>query len=289
MYAFASVWCKSSVLSIMKVKVAGKINLDLYITGTRDKLHTLDSIMTSVSVYDRVSVKRSRHTVVYENGAVADMSCPAYRAINAFEQKYGPVKVTVKIKKGIPFSSGMGGSSADSAAVLFCLGALYGRTVDPKLALQAGSDTPFMLYGGTLAVGGVGEELRRLPHKRFKMLLVKHGQSLNAKDVYAKFDALNAPVKTRQAPYSTTNFYEYLKSAHNDLYDAVAPATTIDEVKALVESTNPIKVQLTGSGPALFAVYASGKDLRQAKKYLDTMGLELVKIIHTKRQGITLL
>ena len=273
----------------MKVKVAGKINLDLYVTGTRDNLHTLDSVMTSVSVYDRVSVKRARRTVVYENGKVADLSCPAYRAINAFERRYGPVRVIVKIKKGIPFSSGMGGSSADSAAVLFCLGALYAKTVGPDLALLAGSDTPFMLYGGTLLVGGVGEKLKRLPHKRFKMLLVKHGESLNAKEVYARYDRLAKKSSGRTVPYSTTNFNEYLLSAQNDLYDAVAPATSISEVKSLIEQTNPLKVQLTGSGPAFFAIYPSNKDLRAAKKVLDTQGLELVKVIRTKRQGITLI
>ena len=270
----------------MKVKVAGKLNLDLYVTGMRGGLHTLDSVMCSVSVYDKVSVKKSRRTAVYENGVLMDESAPAYRAIRAFESSYGPVSVTVRIKKGIPFSSGMGGSSADSAAVLFCLGALYHRVVDPYLALKAGSDTPFMLYGGFLRVEGVGEQLTALPYKRLKVLLVKHGSSLSAKDVYARFDEANKSPSKRVCAYTTDDFDAYLAGASNDLYPCVAHLDNVQSVMSALLATNPVKAQMTGSGPAVFAVYETDEELKRAYKKVKQLGFECIKILKTKRMGI---
>ena len=273
----------------MRVKVAGKINLDLYVTGTKDGLHTLDSVMASVSVYDWVSVRKARRTTVIENGKVADTDCPAYRALKAFADTYGPVNVKIRIKKGIPFSSGMGGSSADSAAILACLCTLFNKPLDPMLALKAGSDTPFMLYGGIMRVQGVGEILTPLAYKKQYFLLAKQGHGLAAKDVYRRCDELGTAKGERHTDYSVANFDAFLADAKNELYDSVASLSNVDAVREMILRTNPEKVQLTGSGPAFFATYADKKALKNAYKSLKTLGLDAVKIIHTKKRGITLI
>lgn len=272
----------------MKVKAAAKVNFDLYITGTDNGLHTLDSVMASVNLYDTVSVKRARHTTVTMDGVPQGQDNTVFRAINAFQKRFKRVNVRVDIKKGIPISSGLGGSSADSAAVLYLLAKLYGGIVTPDLALMAGSDVPFMCYGGIMHVSGKGEKLRMLPFKRVNMLLVKGCDGASARDSYARYDEMTSEAKSREVPYSRENFEEYISSSHNALYEPVAAISDVAVVKQMIEQTNPSFCAMSGSGSTFFAIYKTRKERSEAKKKLLALGVPFVKKAHTIRSSLHL-
>lgn len=155
----------------VELKAFAKVNLSLNITGKReDGMHLLDSVMMSVDKFDTVTVSEradSRINVKFIGCDVGEDNTAYKAAKSVLDVIGGGVDITVE--KGIPMGAGLGGSSADGAAVLRALDLFYKlpeRGVDMrKAALSVGSDVPFMLTGGLARVTGVGEELFFIENK----------------------------------------------------------------------------------------------------------------------------
>lgn len=149
----------------MLLKVNAKINLSLDITGKQENgYHTLDMVMTSINLSDYITLTKRQDkclNVRYKDGRVYTNDI-AKKAGNMLIEKYDIFGADIVIEKHIPEKSGLGGSSSDASGVIFGLAKLNNlplENIDIKDVLAIGSDCPYMLYGGTRRVLGLGEQI----------------------------------------------------------------------------------------------------------------------------------
>jgi 4-diphosphocytidyl-2-C-methyl-D-erythritol kinase len=152
------------------VRVPAKINLHLAVGSLRaDGYHDLVTVFHAVSLFDEVTVAASEAPGIEVHGegvseVPADETNLAWRAVQVLAEKADrDPDVRLVLRKGIPVSGGMAGGSADAAAALVGLSALWkldlSRDELSVLAAELGSDVTFALYGGTAVGTGRGEQI----------------------------------------------------------------------------------------------------------------------------------
>lgn len=186
----------------VEVPAPAKLTLSLRVVGVRpDGYHLLESEMVSLDLADTLMIRpgdrlhvrseapdrsaRSSGSGDRPPGAVPVPPGPdnlVTRALRAVDRR-----ADVELVKRIPPGAGLGGGSADAAAVLRWAGC-----DDPSVAVRLGADVPFCVAGGRALVRGVGEELEPLPFepRSFTLLLLPFGMDTAA--VYRAWDALAA-------------------------------------------------------------------------------------------------
>ena len=149
-----------------------KVNLALDILGARpDGYHELRMVMQTVSLHDTVSVQETEGDFTLhvdgESFRPGETSMEE-RAAEAFFRAVGRSMpgISVTLKKRIPAYAGLGGGSADVAAVLRSLRQQYCPDMPEaeleRIGLTVGSDVPFCIRGGTALAAGRGERLTDL-------------------------------------------------------------------------------------------------------------------------------
>lgn len=259
----------------MKLKANAKINLTLDICGKRqDGYHLLDTVMQSVSLCDNVEINAShRITVWYSDLGNCGEDDICYKAARAFFDYSGIVGgADIRVIKNIPCVAGLGGSSSDAAAVIVGLNEIYktAYSLDTlcEIGLKVGADVPFCIVGGTARVGGIGEKItpiKDVPDCAF--LIVVLGKKGSTKEMYAAIDSKPlAPFKTADAVTAIENadLYEVCKNVSN----AFKEVHTIDYEENLLNQFNPLCVGLSGSGPAVFAVFQNEAEALAAQTAL---------------------
>jgi 4-diphosphocytidyl-2-C-methyl-D-erythritol kinase len=219
------------------VVAPAKLTLSLRIIGRRsDGYHLLDAEMVSIDLADEVTFRAGDGLEIIGDMPPGSLQqVPAgddnlvCRALHAVGRR-----AHVRLVKRIPPGAGLGGGSADGAAVL----RWAGRRDDIDLAASLGADVPFCLRGGRARVGGIGDELKSLPYRpeTFTLLIPPFGCDTGA--VYRAWDELGGPTD---------------EQGRNDLTPAalaVEPrlATWRDRMTALTGQT-PV---LAGSGSTWF-------------------------------------
>ncbi|MGI8817107.1 MAG: 4-(cytidine 5'-diphospho)-2-C-methyl-D-erythritol kinase [Pseudonocardia sp.] len=198
------------------VRVPAKVNLHLAVGDPRpDGFHDLVTVFHAVSLYDEVTVAATDFPGVEVLGegapgtaieVPADESNLAWRAVLALARRVGrePL-VRVVLRKAIPVAGGMAGGSADAAATLVGLSALWKLDLPrDQLALLAaalGSDVTFALHGGTALGTGRGEQLvpvltRHTVHWVFAL----HHRGLSTPTVFGELDRLRAASGSPSVP-----------------------------------------------------------------------------------------
>ena len=185
----------------MKVRVYAKLNLTLNVLGKLNNFHNIESVATSVNIFDEVTVNpRADHAVTVAGvDQVAAAQNTAYKAAYGFVRQFDTLGVDISIVKGIPFGAGMGGSSADAAAVVYCMCKLFDVDVNSaqvhSLCEQIGSDVNYMLNGGLGLLRGKGDDVSfyAMPQQLY-FALTKFSTSVSTAEVYAQFDKLDSTV-----------------------------------------------------------------------------------------------
>ena len=185
----------------MKVKVYAKLNLTLNVFPKEGNFHPIDSVVTSVNIWDVVEVKPRKDKRVKIKGFMPTPENIAYKTAMSFVDQFDTLGVDICIKKGIPVGAGMGGSSADSAGVIYCMCKLFGVDIDsPQIAnlcATLGSDISFMLKGGIARMQGKGDDVTFGDSPLdLHFVLTTFTQSMSTADVYNAFDALPEQRKT---------------------------------------------------------------------------------------------
>ncbi len=268
----------------MILKANAKINLTLDIKGKReDGYHILDSVFQSVSLSDTVKINKSDSlSVKFSNCDVGGESSIAFKAAKLFFEHTGITGgAEIEIESNIPLSSGMGGGSADSAAVLVGLDKIFNTNLSEitlnSLALKIGADVPFCISGGTARVQGIGEKLEKLPFAGEKqILIIKHGQKLSTADMYRRID--KSPLftnKTEIAVNSLLNgnkdiLFENISNAFGNVFD-------YSYEKDLLKSVNAEYIGLSGSGPSVFGIFDSEIARNKAYEKIKAMGIEIYR------------
>lgn len=260
-------------------KANAKINLSLAITGKReDGYHLIDTVMHSVALADIITVTPARQVRVVCKGLDQSDNI-AFSAAKLFFEETG-VKggAKIKLKKKIPMAAGLGGGSADAAAVLLALDKLYNTELSTEklcdMALNLGADVPFFIKGGCLRAEGIGEILTPVtPLKNGYFLLAKGDKKPSTGEMYKRLDAENPPLPDVNAMIAAVenNDVGAVVSALGNSFTAVWNESKIRESLMALE---PLGVSLSGSGPTWFAVFDDLKAARKAKKSLKAQKTE---------------
>ncbi|MGR6967515.1 4-(cytidine 5'-diphospho)-2-C-methyl-D-erythritol kinase [Geodermatophilus sp. URMC 61] len=190
-------------------RAPAKVNLHLAVGPLRsDGFHELRTVYLAVSLFDTVTVRPGDGlslTVTGEgtagSGADAvptDRRNLVWRAAELLAEHAGvPADAAIRIDKSIPAAAGLAGGSADAAAALVALDALWGTRATrgelTALAARLGSDVPFSLLGGVALGSGRGEQLSPvLARRRWDWVLGIAGEGLSTPAVYAELDRLRA-------------------------------------------------------------------------------------------------
>jgi 4-diphosphocytidyl-2-C-methyl-D-erythritol kinase len=173
----------------LTLKAYAKVNLTLEVIGKReDGYHNVATILQTVDLADSVVITEAEELAVEcDEPGLSGESNLAWKAAAGLAERAGIVPwVRIRIDKGIPVASGLGGGAADAAATLVGLNRLWGLGLTGDelagVAAELGSDVPFPLKGGTALGTGRGDEITPLtPLPGLEMLLVVPAESIEAK------------------------------------------------------------------------------------------------------------
>lgn len=248
-----------------------KINLTLDVLDRRaDGYHNLQSIMQTISVRDDVEIDIGTGKPWKILCDVDDVPCDernlAWKAAKVYcdAMGYDPDGLEIRITKRIPMGAGMGGGSADAAAVLRALNRHYGDPLSilalAELGMQIGSDVPFCVVGGTCMVEGKGERLRKLPDLPDCIFVIcKPEFSVSTPELYRKIDETAIPKRPDHRQMESGLLSGDLEKVCHSIYNVFDPIVTEDHlelnyIKSLFYNYGAIGYQMTGSGSACFAI-----------------------------------
>jgi 4-diphosphocytidyl-2-C-methyl-D-erythritol kinase len=260
-----------------------KLNLSLQVFGKRpDGYHHIRSVMVPVSLYDEVTVEEAAAGICVEcdaPGVPTDAANSCHKAAALFLAWAGtPPGVRIRIRKAIPAESGLGGGSSDAAAALKGLIALTGKHPPPEalleMAVRVGADVPFFLPGGAALVEGVGERLTPLPwNVPFHAVIVRPAFGLSTREGYARLGREAGDPPPRGPVPTFRSFSEVAAVVRNDFEAAWAPAhPEIAAIKRELAAAGSAAAGLSGSGSALFGLFASEGAAREARGKLSACG-----------------
>jgi 4-diphosphocytidyl-2-C-methyl-D-erythritol kinase len=239
-----------------------KLNLALHVTGQRpDGYHLLHSLVAFADVGDEIAVSPSgtdRLTVEGPfAGGVPRLTENTLGAALAMVRSWGVARdpVHIHLAKNLPIASGIGGGSADAAALIRLLtsgGDL--SAIELADCLRLGADVPMCLSRTPVIVGGIGEESQPVWLPSAHLVLVNPGVAVSTPDVFKTLKQKSNPsMSDWPAPESFAELVNFLRKTRNDL---MAPAIGLapqisDCLDALAEA--PF-ARMSGSGATCFAL-----------------------------------
>src|SRR4051794_16956494 len=265
-----------------------KANLVLHVGPPRDDgLHPLCSLFASLELADELTV---------EECEADELDCPGVEGENlatrAIEALRGAVPgrvppLRVRIEKRVPVAAGLGGGSADAAAMLRAANELAGRPLDAhglrEIAAGLGSDVPSQVEPGHALVTGVGEEVAPIDLPEAALVLVPATEGLGAREVYAELDRLGTwrgrLERERLVELAAQPLASLADSVENDLQGAVfSLRPELEPTLAELLEAGAVAAALTGSGPTVFGLFDSDQKARAA-------GAALERAIVTRTRG----
>lgn len=247
----------------------GKLNLMLDIVGTTaDGYHELETVMQSVSLFDSLDMQinnTGEHKIICSKaGFPTDSTNLIWKAIDAFE-KFTGIRtggVTASVDKRLPSMAGMAGGSADCAATLCALDAMFDTNLKRsqlcEIGVGLGADVPFCIAGGTQLCRGVGEIMTPLWLPRCAFVVVKPDVSISTPAAFKKYDSL------QKVPHCNTQAFIHRLRKGNiagmcaEMFNALeyaAQEKEIENAKKKLLDAGALGSLMTGSGSAVFGVF----------------------------------
>jgi 4-diphosphocytidyl-2-C-methyl-D-erythritol kinase len=253
----------------VRERAPAKVNLDLLVTRRRiDGYHELDSVVVFADLSDELTLAPAGMLVLETLGPFADELPPeaeniAVRAARLLAHAADrPAHARIRLDKRLPIAAGIGGGSADAAAVLRGLRRLWAVPIDDagltSLGLEVGADVPVCLAGRPTRMRGIGERLDRgvtLPG--LDLVLANPRRPLATAAVFRALPP-ELPRPRAEAPPPVPDL-GWLRRSRNDLE---APARrllpVIGDVLARLEGEREcLLARMSGSGPTCFGVFAT--------------------------------
>lgn len=260
----------------LKACAHAKLNLTLDVVGVRpDGYHDLEMVMQEITLGDAVTLHLETGKpwrCVSDSGEIpCDNSNLAIKAANLFFDASGidPQGLTVEIQKNTPVCAGMGGGSADGAAVLKLLYEYYKKPISQEklyqIAEKVGSDVPFALFGGTALAREKGQVLRAIsPMPRCWILICKPPFPISTPQLFRAIDSCEISRRP-----DTKNMLEALSAGDirkvaQQLYNVFEPVVSaehpeIHHIKEEMLSCGALGACMTGSGPTVFGIFSDGE------------------------------
>ncbi|CAB4884768.1 unannotated protein [freshwater metagenome] len=275
-------------LNSITVRVPAKVNLQLSV-GPRESngYHNLVSVFQAVSIFDEVTISKSHAgsgvtiavTGDQTHGVPEDGSNLAVKAAQLIGDKFDlDVDVHIEIKKSIPVAGGMAGGSADAAATLIAMDALFRLEASREelldLASQLGSDVPFMIAGGTAVGTGRGDQLTAaLSRGTYHWVFALSTVGLSTPAVYAECDRMRAELEVAEPRVS----------------DALMQALLTGNPTAVGEAlTNDLQNPACSLRPALSLVLEVGRDYGALGAIVSGSGPTVAFLVADEEAGLDL-
>ena len=267
---------------IVTAKAGAKINLTLDIVGIReDGYHLVDMIMQSVSLFDTISVETTENGITVNSSDISlgGKEDICYKAAYVFYEKSGICGgANITVKKSIPLAAGLGGGSADAAAVLMALNKCYDYPLSvaelEKIAITLGADVPFFLYGGTISVTGIGEIFEKLPDMpQCFIVIAKNAVKPSTKEMYRIIDSSVIYDRPDNSAAKKAISDGDLHALSNNIKNVFSVAWKQNDLVDILSSNNALAVSLSGSGPSYFGIYENENDAKAVVKELAKNGI----------------
>lgn len=264
----------------MKLRANAKINWTLDTVGLReDGYHLMDMLMQSVSLHDTITLSPAASLSFSAEGSVRvpqNEENLAFRAAQALQQYTGTTQgAAIHLLKRIPSGAGLGGGSADAAAVLRGLNTLWELHLPQetllKIGLSLGADVPFCLTGGLAHVQGIGEIITPLASARvYPLLIIQPCRGLSTPQVFKALDEMDVssarPNNAQaMAALGSGSLPLLAQSLGNTLQPvAISMRPQIRHAISVLREYGARAAQMTGSGSAVFGVFSSTSAARTA-------------------------
>ncbi|HOW59672.1 MAG TPA: 4-(cytidine 5'-diphospho)-2-C-methyl-D-erythritol kinase [Candidatus Omnitrophota bacterium] len=282
------------------IRSPAKLNLHLRILGKRpDGYHNLLTIFHRISLADTIRIQKkpkgfklTTNVRCLETGE-DNLITKAYRTL----QKEFPALggAAVRLTKRIPMGGGLGGGSSNAAFFLLGMKKLFQLKISfQKLLLlgkKIGADVPFFLLEAPQALAwGIGDKMKvtRVGKPLWFLLLVSE-QGLNTQKVYQTLSWKGKPLSlTKEKRIARILRYflgkqrirEAAELVRNDLESsAFCLRPSIPKAIAAIQGLGTSFVRMTGSGPTVFAVFSSQKEVRDLSKKLKRCPIPFRKVI----------
>lgn len=234
--------------------------------------------MQSVDIFDTVKIQRADEVSVFcTDNTISGRENLAFNAAELFFETAGlHGGALIEIEKNIPKAAGLAGGSADAAAVITGLNAIYKTGFDLKklceIGVKAGADVPFCIVGGTKLAEGIGEklsELTKMPD--CTIVIAKKGEKSSTGALYAQFDKFGAQKRPRtESMISALEAGNVLKIGENlcNVFEGLIPKS--EELKKLMLQSGAVGSALSGSGPTVFGVFDNAEKAESCRRLIGS-------------------
>lgn len=249
-----------------------KLNLALHVTGQgTDGYHQLDSLVCFAAVGDEITLTPGPLSLQIDGPFSENLSKNNNLCIKAAELT--GAEVEIQLTKNLPVASGIGGGSADAAAVLRGLARL--GYPFPENPAQLGADVPVCLLSQPARMQGIGEQITPLPPlPKLSLVLVNPGVAISTPQVFAALNQRTNPALPEIPFFNTADaLINWLRQTRNDLEGpALKIAPVIGEVQNALAATGATFTRMSGSGATCFGIYATPGAADTAAKTLKQHG-----------------
>jgi len=268
----------------VRLRICAKINPYLRVVQRRpDGYHEVELVLHSVSLMDEIDVVPGRGLAVtcdldYVPTGPENLAWKAAALLRESAGDSVERGARVRILKRIPVGAGMGGGSADAAAALLALDALWGTRKSPEelheLAARLGSDVPFFLTGGAQSGSGRGEQLRRVAAPSLWLVLVKPAFSVATGWAYQSWQREacgGVPIEEFLSNYALGAPAAIAQSLRNDLEPGVSRGhPEIQTIRRALLDAGALGARMTGSGSVVFGIAHDEGDASRIAASLDS-------------------
>jgi len=270
---------------IINEKAYAKLNLSLdVVRKMSDGYHDMKMVFQTIDLHDDITVTITDSPGVELTSNVKYVPCDdtniAVKAAYAFFNKCNITDRGAKIElvKRIPVCAGMGGGSADGAAVLRALNKAFGVPLSTEdlllLGRDLGADVPFCIIGGTVLGCGRGDEMTDLPSlPDCHIVVCKPSFSVSTPALFKRIDCrkirLRPDTEGIIAALEQNDILGVARRMFN-IFEDVLPVgrDVINEIKSVFYEYNTIGTTMTGTGSAVFALFTDEEDAKKACEYL---------------------
>ncbi|HEX6710347.1 MAG TPA: 4-(cytidine 5'-diphospho)-2-C-methyl-D-erythritol kinase [Rubrobacter sp.] len=269
----------------VRLRAFAKVNYALDVLGLRaDGYHEVRTVMQSISLADEVGLQRAtRGFELISEPEEAEIGPPerntvylAWKFLNGLTNEELPVRVT--LRKMIPAGAGLGGGSADAAAVLVGLNDLFGLGLRVEelrgIGARIGADVPFCISGGTALGEGIGDALTPLPAPpAHRLVVAKPLGSADTATIYRVYDEGESArsVDPVTSALRSGDLSALAAAVGNDL--APVTADFVPEVKILEQSLRVFRAlgtSMSGSGTAVYGIFGDEEAAWIARDRIET-------------------
>ncbi|MCF0258521.1 MAG: 4-(cytidine 5'-diphospho)-2-C-methyl-D-erythritol kinase [Erysipelotrichaceae bacterium] len=264
----------------MKIEAKGKVNLSLDILGILPNgYHELDMIMAEIDLADILEIAPAEHDEIVCEGMSLPENNTLSKALKVLREK-GGLKGCYKIavEKNIPSQAGLGGGSADAAALMKYLNTVEGLNLSTadllELGALVGADVPFCILQGIARVRGIGEDCQPIHSAwKFPVLLVQPDQGMSTPEAFKAWDKEEWKpldidiVQDAVVKRDPGLLYQTMSNALEPV--AYEKLPVLGQIKEDMNACGLVRVMMTGSGSCMMGFCIEEKLIDEAEKALQ--------------------